>query len=481
VSNNQVTATSFLVFGGEMVALATEASTAPGTITTVWQLKDHLGSTTTLLNSSGQLSGARKGYDVWGKRRHVTGADDASNSITSGSNRDYTGHEYLEEIRLVHMNGRIYDPVVARFLSPDPFIDNPLDLQSLNRYTYVNNNPLAYTDPSGYFKIGKFFSRAFGGVQKFLQRNPIAALAVGLAVAWATGGILNFEFFTWQSALVAGTVSGGLTGGLKGAIYGAASGLITAGIGELGLSALEGGQFLAKALLHGGAQGALAEAQGGEFGPAFLAASFSHAAGHFVKDIPGIQGRSLQAVVGQTAAGAVIGGTAAVIGGGKFQNGAATGAFVTLFNQLSESGRDPNERHEMGVRRSIADYENRGYEILSRTPVAVSVPGFETPRFYDFLVRDPIAGQNIGIEVKTTLFDTIRLDTTQVMKDVALMTRGGGLATGSGIIVRGVGYTTYCWGCGVAPNLRSAALRDALSAAQIPFQHGGRPGELRVP
>lgn len=90
VSNNAITATSLLVFGGEMVAIATEASASPGVVTTVWQLKDHLGSTTTLLNTSGQLSGARKGYDVWGKRRFVTGADDDTNSITSASNRDFT-------------------------------------------------------------------------------------------------------------------------------------------------------------------------------------------------------------------------------------------------------------------------------------------------------------------------------------------------------------------------------------------------------
>ena len=49
------------------------------------------------------------------------------------------------------MNGRVYDPLLGRFLSADPFIQDPMDTQGLNRYSYVKNNPLAYTDPSGFF------------------------------------------------------------------------------------------------------------------------------------------------------------------------------------------------------------------------------------------------------------------------------------------------------------------------------------------
>ena len=48
------------------------------------------------------------------------------------------------------MNGRIYDPQHKQFLSPDPFIQAPLNTQSFNRYAYVLNNPMKYTDPSGY-------------------------------------------------------------------------------------------------------------------------------------------------------------------------------------------------------------------------------------------------------------------------------------------------------------------------------------------
>ncbi len=50
---------------------------------------------------------------------------------------------------LIHMNGRVMDSVTGRFLSADPFVQFPFDSQSFNRYSYVRNNPLSATDPSG--------------------------------------------------------------------------------------------------------------------------------------------------------------------------------------------------------------------------------------------------------------------------------------------------------------------------------------------
>jgi RHS repeat-associated protein len=56
----------------------------------------------------------------------------------------------LDNLGLIHMNGRVYDPLTGRFISADPYISDPDTPQTFNRYSYVNNNPLAYTDPSGY-------------------------------------------------------------------------------------------------------------------------------------------------------------------------------------------------------------------------------------------------------------------------------------------------------------------------------------------
>jgi len=65
------------------------------------------------------------------------------------ADRGFTGHEYLEDFNLYNMNGRLYDPVLGRFLSPDPYIADPSFTQSYNRYSYVLNNPLKYNDPTG--------------------------------------------------------------------------------------------------------------------------------------------------------------------------------------------------------------------------------------------------------------------------------------------------------------------------------------------
>lgn len=66
------------------------------------------------------------------------------------ANHGYTGHEHLEATGLIHMNGRVYDPLIGRFLSADPTVPDPFDLQSFNRFSYVSNNPLGWVDPSGH-------------------------------------------------------------------------------------------------------------------------------------------------------------------------------------------------------------------------------------------------------------------------------------------------------------------------------------------
>jgi RHS repeat-associated protein len=70
-------------------------------------------------------------------------------STSSFTNRGFTGHEHLVAFGLIDMNGRVYDPVLGRFLSPDKFVQAPFLTQSFNRYSYCLNNPLKYTDPSG--------------------------------------------------------------------------------------------------------------------------------------------------------------------------------------------------------------------------------------------------------------------------------------------------------------------------------------------
>jgi RHS repeat-associated protein len=78
-----------------------------------------------------------------------TGLPDGQDALVGiNTERGFTLHEHLDEVGAIHMNGRIFDPLIGRFMSADPYIQAPGNLQSYNRYSYVMNNPLAFTDPS---------------------------------------------------------------------------------------------------------------------------------------------------------------------------------------------------------------------------------------------------------------------------------------------------------------------------------------------
>jgi len=89
-------------------------------------------------------------FDAWGDRRNpATWRSFTGTPPEPLFDRGFTGHEHLYAFGLINMNGRMYDPLVSRMLSPDNFIQAPDFSQSFNRYSYCLNNPLKYTDPSG--------------------------------------------------------------------------------------------------------------------------------------------------------------------------------------------------------------------------------------------------------------------------------------------------------------------------------------------
>jgi len=128
-------------------------ATASATAAERYFLNDRLRSPLAIVDASRTVL-QRLSHDPWGRRRNTDGSDDTSatlGSIVNGQDHTgYTGHEQLDQLALVHMNGRIYDPITARMLSADPTVPDSSDTQSLNRYSYVLNNPFAYVDPSGY-------------------------------------------------------------------------------------------------------------------------------------------------------------------------------------------------------------------------------------------------------------------------------------------------------------------------------------------
>ena len=151
--------------------------------------------------------------------------------------REFTGQEQIPDVGLVNMNGRLYDPSLGRFLSPDPNIQFVANLQSYNRYSYAGNNPLRYTDPTGYFwsELGNFFSSTFS--------NPFMdfQLAMSLAACVGTGGAGCMLFGLALAAFnsfVAISNGAGFDQTILNAAIGLGVGLATGGLGqELGLNA----------------------------------------------------------------------------------------------------------------------------------------------------------------------------------------------------------------------------------------------------
>lgn len=117
--------------------------------------RDNLGSTDAVTNQAGALV-TRNLFDPFGLRRDSNGQNATPAYLASlpastfdTTTRGYTGHEQLDSVGLIHMNGRVYDPTLGRFLSPDQYVQYPHFSQSYNRYSYVLNNPLSYNDPGG--------------------------------------------------------------------------------------------------------------------------------------------------------------------------------------------------------------------------------------------------------------------------------------------------------------------------------------------
>ena len=134
---------------------------------------DYLGSWLGMSDSTGAIV-QKFSYDAWGRPRDPETWDLLPISIDSALvnlnamqprfDRGYTGHEHMCGFGLINMNGRLYDPYLQRFLSPDPYIQAPYIAQNYNRYSYCLNNPLMYTDPTG-----EFFWTIITGVIDFVS------------------------------------------------------------------------------------------------------------------------------------------------------------------------------------------------------------------------------------------------------------------------------------------------------------------------
>jgi len=119
------------------------------TITT--SLRDRLGSTIDTIDGGVQNVNNTRNYDAFGAARNGSMSVRSGGTLNLGDTiHGFTKHEHADDVRLIHMGGRVYDYTLGRFLNVDPIVGNPLSSQSLNPYSYIGNNPLSGTDPTGY-------------------------------------------------------------------------------------------------------------------------------------------------------------------------------------------------------------------------------------------------------------------------------------------------------------------------------------------
>tara|TARA_R110002050_G_scaffold293949_3_gene451167 strand:- start:849 stop:7742 length:6894 start_codon:yes stop_codon:yes gene_type:complete len=169
-----VTYINYILFNGQIIAIQNTVKTKSDTLKFKHFIhKDHLGNIQVVSDENGDRI-AEYSYDAFGKKETIFGG---SNTIERG----FTGHEHLEDFGIIDAGGRYYNPTIGRFLSADPFIQSPNNLQSLNRYSYALNNPINIIDPSGYWNIGRAISRGVRSIGRAVSN-------VGRAI---TNGVKN--------------------------------------------------------------------------------------------------------------------------------------------------------------------------------------------------------------------------------------------------------------------------------------------------
>ncbi len=248
-------------------------------------LKDHLGSWTTVTNERGDVE-QRLSFDAWGNLRNPdTWLNySAAAAVAPLFDRGYTGHEHLAEFGLINTNGRMYDPVMSSFLSPDNYVQAPDFSQSFNRYAYCLNNPLRYVDPSGEIAViddiiiaaavCAAINVTMNGISNSINNRPFfngwgqAAIVGGLA--GATGaGVAALGAGAAVVGLAGGAVSGGISAALnngnlvQGVVIGGLSGWIGGGVGQYVGGGL--GAFLGGAASNSTAQFCSLVVNGGQF------------------------------------------------------------------------------------------------------------------------------------------------------------------------------------------------------------------------
>ncbi len=292
-------------------------------VTPLYAFTDNLGSVTRLYTETG-VEKFRAQYDPWGVQ--VVNRNDINFA------RGYCGHEMLNDFQLINMNGRMYDPVLGRFLSPDNYVQMPTSAQGFNRYSYCLNNPLKYIDPDGEFVFSLFLGPVGAVIDAACWGAVIGGASYTVSVAISHGGFNNWNWGQFGKSLG----------------FGAISGAVSFGIGEgfqaLGNIAGNIGTPIIQGITHGIASGSISVLEGGNFLQGLVSGTFSSWAGSGY-DAIGFGGQ-----LGTTSMlgfGALSGGIGSWVSGGNFLHGVAIGALTSGLNHLQHKTEEYKFFHRL--------------------------------------------------------------------------------------------------------------------------------------
>lgn len=322
---------------------------ANGVETLYYTYTDFQGSLIALTDANGgELE--RFAYDPWGVRRSPDNWTEKDNRSSRIVDRGYTGHEHLDAFGIINMNGRVYDPLTAQFLSPDPILTDAGNWLDYNRFGYCLNNPFRYTDPSGYtwwaengvMVIATAASIVVGGVVLGPTGAGIPAIIQSGMLAGAAGGFTGGVVGT---VLTGGSFGDAIVAGLQGATMGAVIGGFTTAIGGIfgpvgSMAANATNKFniwneLGRAGAHTLVQGGFSVARGGDFWEGAAAGFASSFAGSLSQGV-GIDGWGMVGV------STGMGGVGAAIAGGSAEDvlfGMVSGAMVGILNHGADKAK----------------------------------------------------------------------------------------------------------------------------------------------
>ncbi len=281
---------------------------------------------------------ARESFTAFGARRgsNWQGVPSTADYTTfsSTTRQGFTGQEMLDSVGLVHMNGRVYDPTLGRFLSADTVIQTLGSSQAINPYAYAWNDPLKYIDPSGHSLLGDIVGAIVGAVLAYFTFGAAYAFLASEYVVGAgvyAGALAGFVGGFVGAYISTGSLSAALTAGLVAGVVGG----LTAGIGQ---KVSSGNWTPAEGVIaRVGVGCASAAASGGNCGKGALSAGFAIAAQPLIIKFPSFGQWSKAA---ESVEAGLIGGEAARLAGGKFEDGFSTAAVQYLVGpQSQQAGR----------------------------------------------------------------------------------------------------------------------------------------------